>query len=65
MRDSQNITPKYWVANNKNSDDVIIETASKAFHHAEEKLIKMAGDDYEDKGFDIKCIEIRFVTDSL
>lgn len=65
MRNNQKFTPKYWVGNNKESDDVVITTARKSYHDAEKKLISIVGENYEDEGYEIKCIEIRLVTDGL
>lgn len=65
MKNDQKFTPKYWVGHSKNSDDVVIATARKNYYDAEKELISLVGEDYENEGYEIKCVEVRLVTDGL
>lgn len=40
MKAKQTASPKYWIVHNKNSDDVLISTASKSYDDAVNKFIK-------------------------
>jgi len=61
MNNDQKLTPKYWVAHDKNSDDVFLKTASKDREEVQESLFNfLSGDwDEETSQFGIILIEIR------
>ena len=63
MNNNQTHTPKYWVAHNKTTDDVLLGTASKSKVLVYDKMREELGDDWEEgeSGWLISLIEIRLV----
>lgn len=75
MRKTQEFTPKYWVVHDKNSDDVLLYTASKSrdysiclyvesFVNAEDERGNLRyGIFDDDDSVECSLVEIKFVED--
>lgn len=64
MKRDQKFTPKYWICHRPDSDDVILETASKSQLDAINMYNNYDGDfdiDQADGFIDVSLFEIKFV----
>ena len=48
MKKQQRFTPKYWIAHDKNSDDVLFSTAAKSRAEALDRLKRIHRVQYDD-----------------
>tara|TARA_R110000744_G_C19371770_1_gene563232 strand:- start:73942 stop:74142 length:201 start_codon:yes stop_codon:yes gene_type:complete len=63
MKSYQEFTPKYWIVNDKLSNDVIIETASKGRHGTVMLMDKFIGNSQWEgnENFEVILVEIKEV----
>ena len=60
MNNEQEFTPKYWVVHDKEDDDILISTASKAKDNACSKMKQIFGDRcFEDGRYSVDLVEIK------
>lgn len=63
MKTNQQLTPKYWVGHNKQTDDVFLDTACKSYKDVLSCMESRYGEDwFMDENFDIILVEIKQVS---
>lgn len=62
MKDGQGLNPRYWMGHHKESDDVMLFSASKRRYDAAILMEEAYGEDwFMDENFDIILVEIKKV----
>ena len=62
MKPDQRHNPKYWVANDMRSDDVLLETASKSLGDTTNKAMALLGDEFSESYIGMILIELKWRT---
>lgn len=61
MKANQSYTPKYWMCHNRNTDDVLVDTAAKSRDGSIRRYIQKYGKHPYDDGFDCDLVQIKIV----